>query len=191
MSAVTAYPALFAIRDPLIAILSMLRQKRVALVREFDELLRAHRRNIVRTQESLHCSGNVSCSGWTRKIGIYKDHPTVVNAVWRLCQDVSRSARFYVYTKTDMKDDIELMAEINRRFDNLRETIRIDWLDSMTFEDGFTYPTSVSSNIVVAAVADNVEPTHPVHDQVWSLAKVFRIVMIHEGADFTIHDWCR
>lgn len=36
---------------------------------------------------------------------------------------ISRSARFYVYTKTDTEDDIDLMA---KWFDNLREVIRID-----------------------------------------------------------------
>ena len=42
----------------------------------------------------------------------FNDLSCVVNAVWRLCSDIMRAVKIYVYTQTSMKDDTVMMKEV-------------------------------------------------------------------------------
>lgn len=171
--------------------MSKRQQKRVAL---FNEL--------IDTFERIECSLSVLRNRYVDTIDEnspedivqaeqeFNDLPCVVNSVWRLCSDIVRAVEIYANTQTSMKKDTVMMAEVHHRLDGIRDTVRTDWLDRISFDEGLSFPAMSSSNDIVAHFVVNWVPRKPLHDQPWNLSEITRLVMEHrEEKSINMHEW--
>ena len=122
----------------------------------------------------------------------FNNNPIVINCIWRLCFDIMRAVEVYANTQSSMKNDVAIMAKVNKRLDETCDQVKSNWLDLMSFGGEISFQVTSSSRERVEKIANAYKPSEPVHDQPWNLSHLIRIVMERSaGRSVNIYDWRR